>query len=906
MTTLDQAIAQMRAEGMPDFPSGHPRLNTDRIVRYGPKGKAWYRLWEFTSRNNKTFISGAFGVWGGAGPLGEPGGIKIQSNYEGMDSMERARIEQAQRDQAKAEQEKRVGRSKSAALRARAQWEGARKSPPAGIGTYLQRKGVEHIKGLRYFPDGTVIVPMIRYDVTEDKEQDPEYTGPRRLCGLQKIAPDGSKRFNSGMFKEGAACRLGPAPSRGCLIMIVEGLATGLSISMATEQKYPVYVVFDAGNILPAAKILRAIFPASEFLFCADDDAYVEAAFNKRLRENWHITSLVNPPLTDAHMPGQYKTGDRWVDAPLVVNADWSTDDHGVKGIVGAVVHAERPYTIVCENAGRKYAHRAANEVGNAGVIFPVFAERKLPPDPDCERVTDFNDLQKAEGIGVVREQLAAELRRVEFAAELRKAVKVEVGSVLKKRKGKKDADGDDGGGGGPPKSFDWDSFFKRFTLIYPTNTLWDAQLTELVKLSNVEIAFGKRAVGYWLESDKRRTINLSNLVFEPGKTLPSDYINQFRGMPLTPAAGKCEKLLELLQYLCGEGGQDLAPITEWVLKWLAYPLQHPGAKMRTAIVMHGAAEGTGKNLFFGAIKDIYGEYGRLITQQELEDKFNGWMSKLLFLIANEVITKQEMRHHVGRLKNMVTEDMLPIRDMFAAIRYESNHVNMIFLTNEIKAMQISPGDRRYMVIYTPGVLTEAYYLTVVEEIRNGGVTALYDYLLNLDLEGFGEHTKPILTQAKEHLIEMGLDSTQDFWTQLHAGLLWPLEYKPCLVADAYRAYTIFCARAGHRNPRPMNMWSHEFMAMNGVSRRVQDIDDPDSTVGTLATDGRRRQASVFVMGEIPVDVQCKDDLMRTHVKKSVVEFREQLREYQRNDGLRRPRDGDGDRWGDSGFGNND
>jgi putative DNA primase/helicase len=327
---------------------------------------------------------------------------------------------------------------------------------------------------------------------------------------------------------------------------------------------------------------------------------------------------------------------------------------------------------------------------------------------------------------------------------------------------------------------------------------------------------------------------------------------------------------------------------------------------MRTAVVMHGAAEGTGKNLFFGAIKQIYGEYASLITQTELEDKFNGWMSRLLFLIANEVISKQEMRHHVGRLKNMVTEDVLPIRDMWAPLRYESNHANMVFLTNEIKAMQIMPGDRRYMVIYTPGVLPENYYLGIVDEIAKGGVAALYHYLINLDLAGFGEHTKPILTAAKEHLIEMGLDSTQDFWTQLHEGLLWPLEYKPCLVADAYRAYTIFCARAGHRNPRPMNMWSHEFMAMNGVTRRVQDIDDPDATVTTLAVGAKRRQASVFIMGEIPLQVQGKEDQLRAYIKTSVVEFRGQLREYQRNDGLLRPRDGDGDGWGDPGFSAND
>lgn len=895
MTTLDQAIAQMRAEGMPDFPSGHPRVNTERIVRYGPKGKAWYRLWEFTSHNGRTFISGAFGVWGGGGPIGEPGGVKIQANYEGMDAMERARIEQAQRDQEQTERRKRVDRAKHAALRARAQWEGARKAKPEGVATYLDRKGVEHAKGLRYFPDGTVIVPMIRYDITEEKEAEPDYMGPRRLCGLQKIAPDGTKLYNKGMFKEGAACRLGPAPKGGSMMLITEGLATGLSLVMATGGKYPVYVVFDAGNILPAVKILRGIYKVSPMLICADDDAYVAAAFNKRLRENWRIKSLVSPPLTSAHMVGEVKTGDKWVEAPLVISADWAEDDNKVRGVIGAVVHGERTYTLVSENAGRKHAHRAAAEVGNAEVVFPVFANRPLPTDPDCDRLTDFNDLHKAEGLDVVRTMLDADIRRVELAAEVQKVIRVEFGKTKKSRKAAKEGGGDGAGGGEAPKRFDWDAFFQRFTLIYPTDTLWDAELAELVKLNNVKIMFGKQPVEWWLDSDRRRTVNLSDLVFEPGKVVPSNQINLFRGMPMEPASGNCERLLELLQYLCGEADQDQAPVTEWVLKWLAYPLQHPGAKMRTAVVMHGAAEGTGKNLFFGALQQIYGEYASLITQQELEDKFNGWMSRLLFLIANEVISKQEMRHHVGRLKNMVTEPVLPIRDMWAPIRYESNHVNMVFLTNEIKAMQISPTDRRYMVIYTPGVLPEAYYLKVVEEMKGGGVAALYHYLLNLDLAGFTEHTKPIMTSAKQNLIEMGLDSTQDFWTQLHDGLLWPLHYQSCLTVDAYRAYTIFCARAGHRNPRPMNMWVHEFITMNGVSRKVQDIDDPDSTVGELVTSGRRRQASVFIMGEIPPDVQCSDSLLRAHVKKSVVEFRELLREYQRNDGLRRSRDGDGD-----------
>ncbi|MEA3278873.1 MAG: hypothetical protein U9Q81_26985, partial [Pseudomonadota bacterium] len=74
---------------------------------------------------------------------------------------------------------------------------------------------------------------------------------------------------------------------------------------------------------------------------------------------------------------------------------------------------------------------------------------------------------------------------------------------------------------------------------------------------------------------------------------MPATTVNLFRGWPVVPREGRCERLLELLYYLCGESDN----VFDWVLRWTAYPLQHPGAKMRTAILMHGP-EGTGKNTF--------------------------------------------------------------------------------------------------------------------------------------------------------------------------------------------------------------------------------------------------------------------------------------------------------------------
>ena len=59
------------------------------------------------------------------------------------------------------------------------------------------------------------------------------------------------------------------------------------------------------------------------------------------------------------------------------------------------------------------------------------------------------------------------------------------------------------------------------------------------------------------------------------------------RVTPSAPRSGSCECLVDLLMYLCG-AEDDPGGLADWVLDWLAYPLQNPGAKMQTALLVHG------------------------------------------------------------------------------------------------------------------------------------------------------------------------------------------------------------------------------------------------------------------------------------------------------------------------------
>lgn len=167
--------------------------------------------------------------------------------------VERRRAARAALEAAEAKTRQRL--AERAGQRAAQLWASASRD---GASPYLARKGVE-AESVRFLADGALVVPMIKYGV------------PPKLVGAQVITADGSKRFVTGSAKQGSACRLGIVEA-GQPILLCEGLATGLTIRKATGRRHPVYVAFDAGNLLPVAAMLRAFYPASPLLVCADDD----------------------------------------------------------------------------------------------------------------------------------------------------------------------------------------------------------------------------------------------------------------------------------------------------------------------------------------------------------------------------------------------------------------------------------------------------------------------------------------------------------------------------------------------------------------------------------------------------------------------------------------------------------
>lgn len=206
-------------------------------------------------------------------------------------------------------------------------------SPASPEHPYLQRKRVGVFGDLAQ-ADGAQLAALYERETGKKlalSSQDPELIIRLRDAGgkiwtLERIKPDGSKRFLAGGKKAGMWYTIPAAEGKeDAPLVIAEGYATGASIHMATG--YEVAVALDCGNLDKTAAACRKKWPAREILFGADND----------------VGTLGNPGLSGAQNAARKVGGRVVLPEPLEEgkSADWN-DVHVARGL-DAVAQAFAP-----------------------------------------------------------------------------------------------------------------------------------------------------------------------------------------------------------------------------------------------------------------------------------------------------------------------------------------------------------------------------------------------------------------------------------------------------------------------------------------------------------------------------------------------------------------------------------
>lgn len=181
----------------------------------------------------------------------------------------RAIIATANEAQARRKVETRA-KQDAAAKQAKAHWKAATIADP--LHGYLAAKGLAPF-GIRQ-SGAALLVPMF----------DPAF----KIWNLQRILPDGGKRFLSGgridgLFWPHAMHLADGRPSPGPLV-VGEGFATMAAINEATG--HAVAAALSARNLEPVARTMRDLFPARQIIIAADDDRHLAENTGLRFARN--------------------------------------------------------------------------------------------------------------------------------------------------------------------------------------------------------------------------------------------------------------------------------------------------------------------------------------------------------------------------------------------------------------------------------------------------------------------------------------------------------------------------------------------------------------------------------------------------------------------------------------------
>jgi putative DNA primase/helicase len=371
----------------------------------------------------------------------------------------------------------------------------------------------------------------------------------------------------------------------------------------------------------------------------------------------------------------------------------------------------------------------------------------------------------------------------------------------------------------------------QNYILINGTDYVYDRHTHDMLRYQSAKRrAFNSFRV--WEKSRKKIIVNWDKVIFDA--TLPSNlfygqdmhgeealYINLFdisgipRPMPQDHIDNEvihhCRGLLRLL---CNQDEE----LFNWCERWIAYPIQHIGAKMKTSILAASPLAGTGKNLFFDQlIGRMYGNYYGVIGSDQLHLSYNDWLSRKLYIVADEVIEGSEDRYRLkGKIKAMITQDKFSISEKYKPNRMERNQVNLVFLSNEVIALALDSNDRRINYI-RPEIKESKEYYNHMWRVIDTKWRHYFSYLVYMDLHGFRDNQEPYQSEDRQELMEESDPTPVRFAREwIRRDTKWDVGI--VLKRDFYTAYGIWCQER-YLKPRPDNMFFLEIKGIVKVKR---------------------------------------------------------------------------------------
>lgn len=255
-----------------------------------------------------------------------------------------------------------------------------------------------------------------------------------------------------------------------------------------------------------------------------------------------------------------------------------------------------------------------------------------------------------------------------------------------------------------------------------------------------------------WLKWPHR--FELKQMEFTPGDAKITDSLgyNTWPGWGVEPKKGDITPWKNLLDLLFGDDKEART----WFERWLAIPIQQPGAKMYSAVIMWGRRTGTGKSLVGYSMRKIYGKTFAEINETQLNDPRMAWAENKCFVMGDDV-AGHEQRKMADRIKAMITQETMTIDVKYVPQFTVVDHVNYYFTSNHPDAFYVEDDDRRFFIHQvTCEPAAKEFYTAYRKWLDGDGAAALMYHLQHLDIGEMTPQDRAPATVAKEAMIEDG------------------------------------------------------------------------------------------------------------------------------------------------------
>ena len=142
----------------------------------------------------------------------------------------------------------------------------------------------------------------------------------------------------------------------------------------------------------------------------------------------------------------------------------------------------------------------------------------------------------------------------------------------------------------------------------------------------------GQQLGAWWLGHRQRRQHR--GITFAPGgaKEL-NGCLNIWEGWGVTAKPGDWSLIRAHIAEVLANGNAEFA---EYIVRWIAWSIQNPGAQAEVALVLIGE-KGVGKGTLVRCLQRIFGAHAFQVTsREEVIGKFNGHLENCVLFVADE------------------------------------------------------------------------------------------------------------------------------------------------------------------------------------------------------------------------------------------------------------------------------